>query len=73
MKNLQATREHLYLQAGLNQTAHDALITFEALVIRVAELEAGISLCLDDLESFPRSLGMNFTKGAAEAKRLLNR
>lgn len=40
MKNLEATREHLYMQAGLNQTAHDALMTFEALVIRIAELEA---------------------------------
>lgn len=42
MKNLQATREHLYLQAGLNDTAHTALRTFEALVYRVAELEGEV-------------------------------
>lgn len=40
---------------------------------RAAELEVALGLCLDDLESFPRSLGMNFTKGAKEAKRILNR
>lgn len=40
--DLSTTREHLRHQAGLNDTAGQALADFDALVARVAEMEAVI-------------------------------
>lgn len=56
----------------LRRKLTEAHIAWAEQVARVTELEAALKLCLDDLEGFPRSFGMNYTKGAVEAKRLLN-